>query len=155
MNPQNLLAELGQKMNLPALVLDAQGLAKLVFDAKVEVNIEHDANANQLHLYTILGQAPATNAAPVLEKLLAGNLFGQATQGAVLAIDPLTDDILITTTLNPDKTDMVDFEKALELHVSAAEQWMEKLGDARVESAPSPVFDSTTNENFHASYLRA
>lgn len=155
MSPQNLFAELGQKMNLPALALDAQGLAKLVFDGKVEVNIEHDANTNQLHLYTILGQAPASNAAPVLEKLLAGNLFGQATQGAVLAIDPLTDDILITTTLNPYKTDMVDFEKALEQHVSAAEQWLDKLGDASAQPAPPTVFDTTANENFLASFMRA
>ena len=154
MTPQNLIAELGQKMNLPNLSLDAQGLAKLVFDASLEVNIEYDTSTNQLHLYTLLGQVPTAGKAEVFEKLLAGNLFGAATHGAVLAIDPLTGDIVITTTLQPDKTDMVDFEQALEHHVMAAEQWGSQVKPEGMppESTPSV---GTIDERFTASFMRA
>ena len=154
MTPHNLFAELGQKMNLPNLSLDAQGLAKLVFDASLDVNIEYDTSTHQLHLYTLLGPVPATGKAEVFEKLLAGNLFGAATHGAVLAIDPLTGDIVITTTLDPDKTDLLDFEKALEHHVMAAEQWSSQIKPEGMPQESSPSIGHT-DDKFAASFMRA
>lgn len=153
MTPKTLIAMLGQKMSLPDLCLDEQGLAKLIFDGQLEVHIEYGAMANQLYFYTLLGQVPATGKAVVFEKLLVGNLFGTVTHGGVLAIDPLTGDMLITTTLNPDKTDMVDFEKALENHVMAAEQWISKLKNESCPPDSVPLVP--VNENFTASFLRA
>ncbi len=130
MTPADLLADLAQRLKLQDLQLNEKGLACLVLDDKITIQLEHETATNRFHLYTVLGTVPAEGKEALYETLLTGNLFGHQTGGATLALDEITGEVILFLTLNPDKTDSTDFEKALEDFAAAAEHWKEKFSEA-------------------------
>jgi Tir chaperone protein (CesT) family len=79
-----LMAELGQRMGLGELALDADGACALRFDGRSVINLQHRPNEDALWLYADLG-VPASGPA-LYGDLLRGNLFWRTTFGATLSL---------------------------------------------------------------------
>lgn len=79
-----LMAELGQRMGLGELALDADGACALRFDGRSVINLQHRPTEDALWLYADLG-APASGPA-LYGDLLRGNLFWRTTFGATLSL---------------------------------------------------------------------
>ena len=79
-----LIGELGQKMGLGHLALDAEGPCALRFDGRAIVNMQYRPDEDALWLYTDLG-IPASGP-ELYADLLRGNLFWRATLGATLSL---------------------------------------------------------------------
>lgn len=126
MNAQDLIAQLAQEVNLPDLQLNDRGCARIVFDQKIPVDIEHLADDNRLVLYSVLGQ-PVGDRASVMERLLHANYFGSGTDGAVFSLDPWKHDILLIRTLELDGCDWTAFSAALDSLVGHVERWQAEL----------------------------
>lgn len=92
-----LVEELGRLCG-SALDMPPGGAVALKFDGDVVVHLEHDAEDEYLHLYTVLGSEPADARASesIHRRLLVANLFGHHTGGAAIAIDPANGEILLT-----------------------------------------------------------
>ena len=79
-----LISELGQKMGLGHLALDAEGACALRFDGRAIVNMQYRPDQDALWLYADLG-IPASGP-ELYADLLRGNLFWRATLGATLSL---------------------------------------------------------------------
>lgn len=153
MSLQNFLSELGSQMGLPSLKLDAQGLARLVFDGRIVIDIEDDADARCVHLYSVLGSLPAEGREALYEQLLGANLFGTGTGGAVFAVDTLQNEIVLSRTLSTDRLDFTAFSQALESLVNQVESWTGRLNAPAAEARETS--DSDLPMTFGTSMMRA
>ncbi len=122
MHAADLIADFAQRSQLLSLKLSDEGTARLVIDATLTVDLEHDEARGQLHLTTNLGQPPLEEREAFYARVLAANLFGRATAGASLALDPASMEILLVRTLELESTDSTKFETALEALVHAHER---------------------------------
>jgi hypothetical protein len=119
MNAADLLAEFARRAQVPGLAFNEAGLARLQVDGTTVIDLESAPAAGQLHLYSTLGEAPRSGREAYFERLLALNLFCRATNGATLALDERTQEILLCRALQLDGTDYVSFETALTQLVDA------------------------------------
>lgn len=128
MDADQLLASLGLTMNLPDLRFDEHGCARLLFDQKLAVDLENDADNDCIHVYSVLGSAPhAGSGEATLRKLLEGNLFGAQTQGAALAIDAPNNEIVLCRSFDIASASTQAFESFMEKFLTAVEHWLEDL----------------------------
>lgn len=138
-----LIHALSTRLNLSDLSANHEGMVRLVFEGDIYVDIEPEADHDELHIYSSLG--PQTDDVNTLNALLAANLFGKATGGAVIALDDFLREILLSRTFTLSTLDFEAFLTALENFVNYAELWRNRLasGDlARAEdqasAAPPP-----------------
>ncbi len=138
MDANQLLTSLGLTVGLPDLAFDGNGCARLLFDQRLAVDFEHDADTGSIHLYAVLGSSPAQGSGEALyRRLLEGNFFGVQTQGAVLSIDTARGEILLSRTVDVDAASSADFERVIEKFLAAAGHWQEALaGGAHDDVAP-------------------
>lgn len=136
MNIADALKQLGQDMGLP-LKLDANRACRLVFDGRIEVDIEApEGQGDTVHLSCAVGNIPAGSREALYEALLEANLFGRGTGSAVLGIDKAFNEIVLTRTLPMDGTRYQDFVKAIEQLVLHANTWTERIANFGHETSP-------------------
>jgi hypothetical protein len=121
MDPDQLLQSLGLSLDLPNLRFDGNGCARLLIDDAPALNFERDANG-AIHLYSVLAPLPPDGREALFANLLRGNLFGESTAGASLAIDEPRGEILICRTV-------------VEVFVDAAQNWAGRITHAPSSSA--------------------
>jgi hypothetical protein len=127
MDIADVIKELGQAMGLP-LKLDRNRACRLVFDGKIEVDIEAPADGGGIvFLHTAVGTVPSGGREALYQSLLEANLFGRGTGGGVLAVDPEFNEIMLTRTLAMDRIFYQDFVKEPEQHVLHANTWLDRL----------------------------
>ncbi len=138
MDANQILTSLGLTVGLPDLAFDGNGCARLLFDQRLAVDFEHDADAGSIHLYTVLGSSPAQGSGEALyRRLLEGNFFGIQTQGATLSMDAARGEIILSRSVELDTISSVDFERVIEKFLAAAGHWQEALaGGAHDDVAP-------------------
>lgn len=86
---EQTLRELGEHYGLTGLALDETGSCALLLDGRQRVEIEHRPERGAIYLRLLLG-LPALDEAAIgalLRRLLEACLLGEATFGAVFAID--------------------------------------------------------------------
>lgn len=127
MNAPDLLAEFSLRAGIPRLELSESGTARLVIDDTTTVDVEHAEAAGRLFLYSSLGDPPEENREAVFLRLLAANLFGYETGGAIIGYDTLRQEVLVSRALDLDSTEYKDFEAALEDLVDTVERLREEL----------------------------
>ncbi|HSW05510.1 type III secretion system chaperone [Aquabacterium sp.] len=137
MNASDLMAEFAQRAGMSGLVLSADGTASIVVDGTTQLQLEHDAAARRLYLYTSLGEAPAAGRERYFEQLLAANLFARATGGATIGFDAANNEVLLSRALDLDLTDYAAFEDALDALVRAAEALPLALSRPAADPAPA------------------
>jgi hypothetical protein len=155
MDAHQLLNHLGVAMGLPALAFDEQGCARLMFDGKLEVNLEHDSDTGLLQVYAVLGPVPARGREALYRSLLEANLFGGQTFGATLAIDGSQQEIVLCRSVAPEEISSPGFAALIEQFVAATESWQQRIGAGGGEAAaPAPgasapaFFDPMRTGNF-------
>lgn len=147
MNISDAIVQLGQDMGLP-LKLDANRACRLVFDGRIEVDIEApEGQGDAVHLSCAVGNVPAGGREALYEAMLEANLFGRGTGGAVLGIDKSFNEIVLTRTLQMDGTRYQDFVKAIEQLVLHANTWTGRIasfahGSPAQKSAIDPASPS-------------
>lgn len=127
MHIENVLKELGNKMGLPNLKLDENKVCRLIFDKKFTIDIEASEDLKIVHLYSAICIIPPENQLKLYESLLEANLFGRGTGGSAFGVDLEMGEILLSRSLEMEKTDYQDFETILEAFVNHVEAWTEKI----------------------------
>lgn len=140
MDADQLLASLGLATGLPDLKFDNNGCARLLFDQRMAVDLERDADASCIHIYTVLCAAPPPGTGEALyRRLLEGNLFGSQTQGAALAVDATSHEIILCRSVDVESSSSDDFARLIEKFLAAVEHWQQELaGSGAGEAAHQP-----------------
>lgn len=140
MNTAQFLNDLGLTMGLSDLVFNDEGCARLVFDGKIGVNFESDAETGHLFAYTTLGPLPAQGREGLYLSLLEANLLSATEHfGATLAVDSLNNEVVLCRHLMTDELSTQSFNQIIENFVNCAEQWRYRLEHAGPETAPAPL----------------
>lgn len=127
MKIESLLTELGNQMGLPNLKLDENKVCRLIFDKKFTVDIEASEDLKIVHIYSALCIIPPRDKENLYESLLEASLFGRGTGGASFGVDVEMGEILLSVTVEMEKTDYQDFVNILEKFVNHVEAWTEKI----------------------------
>lgn len=147
MDVSSLISLFGQEAGTP-LILSEAGTAALTFESGLVLNLEHDAQADALHCYVVLGQAPTDPARrhDVFHQLLAANAFGRDTDGATLSLDEITDELLLTRRLELSRADTAWLRTTIESMAAVAAHWQQHLNGAAqaVGAEPSAAQSSGT-----------
>lgn len=140
MDADQLLASLGLATGLPDLKFDNNGCARLLFDQRIAVDLERDADAGCIHVYNVLCAAPPPGTGEaLLRRLLEGNLFGSQTQGAALAVDAASHEVILCRSVDVESSSSDDFARLIEKFLAAVEHWQQELaGSGAGEASQQP-----------------
>jgi len=130
-----LIGELGDRMGLGELALDADGGCALRFDGRSVVNMQYRANEDALWFYSDLG-VPASGPA-IYADLLQANLFWRMTFGATLSLsgdDP--PHVILAMPLAWRGLNGTQLAGTLETFLNTAEDWAELVADRAVPETP-------------------
>ena len=126
MDYQQQLQRLGNALGVDNLTFSKELTARLIFGEGLVVDLEWNEQTQVLDAYSGLGAAPLGNAS-LLAEMLSANLFGQATNGAVLAIEPQQKEAILFQAfeLSSEQIDQI----AAQFHTFAqtVEDWTERL----------------------------
>lgn len=146
---QALLHELGQRMGLSQLQMDADGGCALELDQRMVVSLQYRETDDELWLYADLGPVPRRSPA-FYEKLLQANLFWQQTSGATLSLSgDQPPHVVLAHALHWLPMDDTRLGAAMERFVNAVEEWQVQLSQAETaaeakaeDSARAPMADA-------------
>jgi len=123
----DFLKQLAQEIGLNSLEMDVNNTCRLVFDDRINVDMEATDDNMTLWIYSVIGILPVNNREKFYERLLSANLFGKETGDAAFAVDTNTREVLLITKVNLEKIDFQDFINLLELFVDRAEFWIDEI----------------------------
>ncbi|MBT9292936.1 type III secretion system chaperone [Prosthecodimorpha staleyi] len=124
----NLITELGARMGLPNLALDADLTCALGFDRRSVVNIQYRPDRDALWFFADLGVPAAGEAA--YEDLLRGNFFWRSTLGATLSLSgDQPPHVILALSVAWRGLDGARLAKQLESFVNTTEDWSEVIAD--------------------------
>lgn len=146
MDADQLLQSLGLAMGLPGLKFDDNGCARLMFDGKLAIDLEHDADTRAIQVYSVVAPLPARGREALYAMLLQGNLFGGETRGATLALDIAHQEIVLSRTIDVEATGAPAFAALIESFVNTTEHWQQRVSNSGGAAAPVPIV--TRIENF-------
>ncbi len=140
MDASSLIALFGQETGV-ALTLNEAGTASLAFESGLALHLEHDPQADLLHCYVVLGQAPADPMCrhDVFRRMLAANAFGRDTEGATLGLDEITGELLLSRRLELPRTDTAWLRATVESMAAVAADWLRRLDGTARDVAPAPA----------------
>ncbi|MDP4650583.1 MAG: type III secretion system chaperone [Haliea sp.] len=136
MDATKLLEYLGRSMGAEDLVFNTQGCASLLFDNRIALNLESDREAGRLHLYIELGALPSHGRERVYRTLLEGNLYGVQTGESALAVDPVTEAVVLCRSLWSEEASGTAFVEIVRTMVSCADVWQRALANGSLDGAP-------------------
>lgn len=131
MHWQELAAGLGGSLGLPDLAFDEERRARLSFASGLILDLEGAEQGTVLQVTASVGDDAGS--ADTWRSLLSANLYGQGTGGSVLAIDPETDEILLTRRFELAHADFAGLEMQLNQFLAFAEEWLAELTPKEAE----------------------
>lgn len=132
----DLLAEYGQIAGLASLRFDDHGCARLLFEDSVAVDLEIDESAGCIQVYSVLGPVPPGDREPLYRRLLEGNLFGQQTGGALLAVDPVREEVLLCSRVDPATASASALVTRMDSFAGAAADWQRRFASGDLTATP-------------------
>lgn len=133
---QDLLLAYGRLAGLPTLGFDEHGCARLVFEGEVAIDLEADEPAHCIQVYAVLGPVPAGDREPLYRRLLEGNLFGQQTGGAMLAVDPVREEVLLCAQVDPAVVGAEALDGWMDRFAGTAAHWLRRYAAGELTAAP-------------------
>lgn len=127
MHIKDLLLQYSQEKQTEPLSLDSEGKCHLRIENTFTVSIESIEDENLVYFYALIGPAAVQNKEKLYQRLLSANLYGKDTQGSILALDPLRDEVILYETLPVDCSDYQDFKIKLETFISQVSYWRDFL----------------------------
>ena len=132
-----LMAELGDRLGVPAMALDADGMALLSIDGDaVVVGVRYDQQSGAIDLRAGLDDMVPSPAR--LGRALSANFSWQLTGGAILALDAATGRLELRRRCSGADLDSGRLNEALEDLVADAVAWSKALRDLP-EDGPSAL----------------
>jgi hypothetical protein len=122
-----LLTRFGDKHTGRPFALDDNGVCQIAFHEGRALGIEPVGRGDRAFIYSAIAPLPGRDAANVYGKLLAANLFGDATNEACFAIDPATEEILLHRAFETNHMDLEAFEQLVTGFMDTVEIWMREL----------------------------
>lgn len=122
-----LLSRFGEKHTGRPFALDDNGVCQIAFHEGRALGVEPVGSDDRAFIYSAIAALPEHDAANVYGKLLAANLFGDATDGACFAIDPATEEILLHRAVETSHMDLEAFEQAVTGFMDTVEIWAREL----------------------------
>ena len=146
MQLNDLLKEFGQQSGLGNLALDENNACRLIFDDKLNVDVEMLPDGERFFIHAFVCAAPDKDDGKLLSELLAANLFGHATGGAVFALDKNQGDILLFKAFETEQTDYQAFSSGLEAFLNSLEYWIDKIASGELGDAEPTEGEPNTQQ---------
>jgi hypothetical protein len=147
-----LIRELGEKMDLGNLSLDADGACAIKLDQRFLIHFQYRESQDQLWFYADIG-VPIDGDA-IYHDLLRGNLFWDATKGATISLsldEPAH--IIMTIALKWKAMDCLGLAKHLENFVNTVEDWTKFItgnSNNNIDLTPQNHCHTPSIQNQHA-----
>ena len=122
MNAKELLLRLGVVLGLELYISD-EGVCRIYFDDDA---VDFEITSEGICLIAELGILPSQDNTNLYRTLLTANLFGIATAGATLSIDPDSDSIFLHKMLY-NGLSYSDFEIQVEFFIKVLRHWKRQL----------------------------
>ncbi len=154
MTLNDLLGELGHHLGRTDLCLNEQGVCRVVFDETLVVDFEESQDKQTAYIYSMVMRLPDEDREAFYQTLLEANLFGRATGNASFGIDAEAGEAMLFLSLEPNKYDVLLFEKVLEDFLNVLSTWKAFLehGDFKLSALEEEVGEiegtSDNNEEF-------
>src|SRR5262249_33730853 len=110
---RSLLKGLGATIGLPDLAPDDEGFCAMQFGDRIVVNLQYEAEREDLALFARLGDVEPDLREAAYEMLLAGNLFWKETAGATLSVEPTAGTVYLAAKQAIQSLDQPRFEAML------------------------------------------
>lgn len=127
------LAEIGKITGLPRLEFGADRICALTLRDRLRVEIEDHAADRTLRLCAILRDMRDADAF-VLFQCLAANRDGAGTPDAILAINPASDELVLTQAVEPQNLDSKRFGQTVEAFFKLALVWLDRAAGLRASA---------------------
>jgi hypothetical protein len=146
MSLQDVLSDLGDRLGVGAIDLDAHRGCVLAFDDDLVVELEAAEDQPGFYLTAAVGPAPSEHRESVLTELLEANLLGQGTGQSCLALDGDLDEVVLMRYVDREDIDIAALERILDDFLSMLELWRRRhgagelgtLGSAATTAASTP-----------------
>jgi hypothetical protein len=136
MTAEELLQLVSEQLSLdPPLALDEDRTCELVFDDRVWIEFYVSEDGSVINICTMvsfLPEDPKLRMA-VQELLLSANLFGRGTGGANFSVDSENQEVVLTSVLELEQTDVEEFTKVIENLINFQTYWSAKLAPEELE----------------------
>lgn len=135
-----LMAELGDRLGIPAMAFDAEDTAVLSIDGdSVLVEVRYDQRSGAIDL--VAGLHDVVPSPARLNRALAANFSWQQMRGAIFAFDAATGRLQLRRRCAGDRLDSGLLNEVLEILVADAIAWSKALPDLSEDdtSAPTPA----------------
>jgi hypothetical protein len=106
---------------------DEDNSCVLLFDGELALNVEYDESEERLVFSIHIAHLPKENATPLLQELLAANLYWIGAGGATLALDTPSGSILMIHASRVKELDDAHFERIVENMLNMAERWRKRV----------------------------
>lgn len=120
---ERFIEQLCRELELPAIDSKSKGVYVLPLEEDLSITIS-EANA-VINFHSNIAALPSQGQDEFLEKMLLGNLFGQATYGAVLGLDEEGNSLLLQRTVDY-PVEFRQFRDILEDFINAADFWRQE-----------------------------
>lgn len=134
MHPDHFIAALAARLQVSELVWNDEHVCRLVLDDNYLVDLEYVERDQLIQVYSVVHAHAAELPARFVD-LLTANLFGVATNGAVLSLHLERDEIVLHRTFNLERIDIEWFARELDLFSDAVADWSQRLRRHHPEEA--------------------
>jgi hypothetical protein len=153
MHPDQFITQLATRLELPHLAFNEEHVCRLVLDNRYVIDLEWVEQDAAIHAYAVL-QMRATELAPRFAELLAANLFGRGTWGAVLALDVDRDEVLLSHKFSMRYLKIEEFVQQFEMFVESVAAWTKRLDQHYVPPADEDGADASLADLAASGLLR-
>lgn len=137
-----VLAEFGQRMGLPDLVVDAIGHCALQLDA-VQLHMLWLQEERNVLCYCPLGSIHPETHGQFVWQLLAANNFYLGTRGATLSWDDTSHQCHLSLLMDSEHLSVNAFEDSVQQLVNTAEHWSQRISQS-AQASSGELADPTT-----------
>ena len=124
-----------------------------MFEGDVAVDLEADEPAHCIQVYAVLGPVPPGNREPLYRRLLEGNLFGQQTGGAMLAVDPVREEVLLCGRVDPAVVSAEALSGWMDGFAGTAAHWLRRYAAGELTAVPGLGQEPTLSSHWQGHFV--
>lgn len=124
-----ILAQLGKQLGVEELKLQENDATTLVFDKRIELNLECSLDEKYLHLYAMICPIPkeAEKMKAIYDLMMEGHLFGYGTEQAIFGVNHELESFIFFKNLRIETLDFDRFIGELESFLNQFDHWQPKI----------------------------
>jgi Tir chaperone protein (CesT) family len=130
----NALSELGKRLGIGPIELDAHNGCLLAFDDDLIVDIEIAEDEPGFFLSAAVGEVPRAGREAIFAELLEANLQGRGAGRSCLALDGDLDEIVLCRYVDRNEIDIQTLEEELEMFLQTLAVWRQRHGRGELGS---------------------